>query len=124
MPGAQTKKTTPGAYKSSLIPHQEQIFAWWFDERQTATEIQHRLQSEHNLEVHRTTITRFIKVRRLKPDPKQRPPHLQKTKLTAVSSPEPASPPKSKINAPTTSSSYAPSTQSKPPISSQIQQSA
>ena len=76
MAGAQNKKNTPGAYKSSLIPYKEQIFAWWFDERLSSAEIQKRLKEQFNIEIHATSITRFIRVRRLKPDPRERPPHL------------------------------------------------
>jgi len=76
MQGAQTKKKTPGAYRSCLIPYKEQIFAWWFDDRLTATDIQKRLQEKLGIEVHRSTLARFIQVRREKPDPHDYPNHI------------------------------------------------
>ncbi len=79
MQGAQNKKKTPGAFKSCLIPYQEQIFTWWYDDRLSAVEIQKLLQTKFGIEVHRSTLARFIKVRRDKPDPHQRPAHLMPT---------------------------------------------
>ena len=76
MAGAQNKKDTPGAFKSCLIPYTEQILNWWYDERLYATKIQQRLLPEFDIEVHRTTLSRFIKVRHLRPDPHRRPAYL------------------------------------------------
>ena len=77
MAGAQNKRNTPGAFRSCLIPYQEQIFIWWFDERKSAREIQTLLAEQYGLEVHWSTITRFIKVRSRKADPHERPSHLK-----------------------------------------------
>ena len=57
--------------------YQEQIFTWWFDERKSAREIQTLLAEQYGLEVHWSTITRFIKVRSRKTDPHERPSHLK-----------------------------------------------
>lgn len=79
MAGAQNKRNSPGAFRSCLIPYQEQIFTWWFDERKSAREIQTLLAEQYGLEVHWSTITRFIKVRSRKPDPHERPLHLKQS---------------------------------------------
>lgn len=102
MAGAQNKKDSPGAFKSCLIPYQEQIFIWWYDERLSATEIQKRLLTEFGIEVHRTTLARFIKIRHNKPDPHQRPPHLQNLNITQPSATSSTACPKTeKTNIPT-----------------------
>ena len=79
MAGAQNKRNSPGAFRSCLIPYQEQIFTWWFDERKSAREIQTLQAEQYGLEVHWSTITRFIKVRSRKPDPHERPSHLKQS---------------------------------------------
>ena len=60
----QTKvaRMHPGAFRSCLIPFTDQILDWWYDDLLTAAEIQRRLKAE-GLEVARTTVMRFIKVR-------------------------------------------------------------
>ena len=77
MAGAQNKRNSPGAFRSCLIPYKDQIFTWWFDDRKSAREIQTLLAEQFGLEVHWSTITRFIKVRSQKADPHERPVHLQ-----------------------------------------------
>ena len=80
MAGAQNKRNSPGAFRSCLIPYKDQIFTWWFDDRKSAREIQALLAEQVGLEVHWSTITRFIKVRSRKADPHEtheRPVHLQ-----------------------------------------------
>ncbi len=71
-------KKKNGAFRSCLIPYKEQIFTWWFDEKKTAREIQALLLENFQIEVHFSTITRFIKVRTRKADPHERP-AIQKT---------------------------------------------
>lgn len=73
MAGAQNKRNSPGAFRSCLIPYKNQIFTWWFDDRKSAREIQMLLAEQFGLEVHWSTLTRFIKVRSRKPDPHERP---------------------------------------------------
>ena len=63
MAGAQNKRNSPGAFRSCLIPYKDQIFTWWFDDRKSDREIQTLLAEQFGLEVHWSTITRFIKVR-------------------------------------------------------------
>ena len=81
MAGAQNKRNSPGAFRSSLIPYKNQIFTWWFDDRKSAREIQTLLAEQFGLEVHWSTITRFIKVRSRKTDPHERPAHLQQRNI-------------------------------------------
>ena len=76
MAGAQNKRNSPGAFRSCLIPYKDQIFTWWFDDRKSAREIQTLLAEQFGLEVHWSTITRFIKVRSQKADPHEKPAHL------------------------------------------------
>lgn len=76
MAGAQNKRNSPGAFRSCLIPYKDQIFTWWFDDRKSAREIQMLLAKQFGLEVHWSTITRFIKVRSRKTDPHEKPAHL------------------------------------------------
>lgn len=76
MAGAQNKRNSPGAFRSCLIPYKNQIFTWWFDDRKSAREIQTLLAEQFGLEVHWSTITRFIKVRSRKADPHEKPAHL------------------------------------------------
>ncbi len=77
MAGVQNKRNSPGAFRSCLIPYKDQIFIWWFDDRKSAREIQVLLAEQFGLEVHWSTITRFIKVRSRKADPHERPVHSQ-----------------------------------------------
>ena len=76
MAGAQNKRNSPGAFRSCLIPYKDQIFIWWFDDRKSAREIQALLAEQFGVEVHWSTITRFIKVRSRKADPHEKPAHL------------------------------------------------
>ena len=76
MAGVQNKRNSPGAFRSCLIPYKNQIFTWWFDDRKSAREIQMLLAEQFGLEVHWSTITRFIKVRSRKADPHEKHAHL------------------------------------------------
>ena len=76
MAGAQNKRNSSGAFRSCLIPYKALIFAWWFEDRKSAREIQTLLVEQFGLEVHWSTITRFIKVRSRKADPHEKPTHL------------------------------------------------
>lgn len=91
MAGAQNKRNSPGAFRSCLIPYKDQIFTWWFDDRKSAREIQALLAEQFGVEVHWSTITRFIKVRSRKPDPHERPVHLQQRNIAQELSYPPAS---------------------------------
>ena len=75
----QTKaaRMHPGAFRSCLIPFTDQILDWWYDDLLTAAEIQRRLKAE-GLEVARTTVMRFIKVREQRALKRKRPPALRK----------------------------------------------
>ena len=75
----QTKaaRMHPGAFRSCLIPFTDQILEWWYDDLLTAAEIQRRLKAE-GLDVARTTVMRFIKVREQRAAKRKRPPALRK----------------------------------------------
>ena len=75
----QTKaaRMHPGAFRSCLIPFTDQILDWWYDDLLTAAEIQRRLKAE-GLDVARTTVMRFIKVREQRASKRKRPPALRK----------------------------------------------
>ena len=75
----QTKaaRMHPGAFRSCLIPFTDQILDWWYDDLLTAAEIQRRLKAE-GLDVARTTVMRFIKVREQRAVKRKRPPALRK----------------------------------------------
>ena len=75
----QTKaaRMHPGAFRSCLIPFTDQILDWWYDDLQTAAEIQRRLKAE-GLDVARTTVMRFIKVREQRAAKRKRPAALRK----------------------------------------------
>ena len=75
----QTKaaRMHPGAFRSCLIPFTDQILDWWYDDLLTAAEIQRRLKAE-GLDVARTTVMRFIKVREQRAAKRKRPPALRK----------------------------------------------
>ena len=81
MAGAQNKRNSPGAFRSCLIPYKDQIFTWWFDDRKSAREIQTLLAKQFGLEVHWSTITRFIKVRSRKTEPHEKTAHLQQRNI-------------------------------------------
>ena len=88
----QTKaaRMHPGAFRSCLIPFTDQILDWWYDDLLTAAEIQRRLKAE-GLEVARTTVMRFIKVREQRAAKRKRPPALRKK--NAISAEHPVIPP-------------------------------
>ena len=71
----QTKvaRMHPGAFRSCLIPFTDQILDWWYDDLLTAAEIQRRLRAD-GLDVARTTVMRFIKVREQRASKRKRPP--------------------------------------------------
>ncbi|MPN56900.1 hypothetical protein SDC9_204593 [bioreactor metagenome] len=57
-----------GPFKSCLIPHKEFIFTSWYIERKPAREIQRTLAEQYGIKVAISTITRFIRVRRERPE--------------------------------------------------------
>lgn len=95
----QTKvaRMHPGAFRSCLIPFTDQILDWWYDDLLTAAEIQRRLKTE-GLDVARTTVMRFIKVREQRAAKRKRPAALRK-KNTA-SAKQPVSSPTSQTQSP------------------------
>ena len=84
----QTKaaRMHPGAFRSCLIPFTDQILDWWYDDLQTAAEIQRRLKAE-GLDVARTTVMRFIKVREQRASKRKRPPALRKKNTISAEHP-------------------------------------
>ncbi len=92
----QTKaaRMHPGAFRSCLIPFTDQILDWWYDDLLTAAEIQRRLKAE-GLDVARTTVMRFIKVREQRAAKRKRPPALRKK--NTISAEHPVIPPLSQI---------------------------
>ena len=85
----QTKvaRMHPGAFRSCLIPFTDQILDWWYDDLFTAAEIQRRLKAE-GLDVARTTVMRFIKVREQRASKRKRPPALRKKNTISAEHPE------------------------------------
>ena len=90
----QTKvaRMHPGAFRSCLIPFTDQILDWWYDDLLTAAEIQHRLKAE-GLDVARTTVMRFIKIREQRAAKRKRPSALRKK--NTISAEHPVIPPPS-----------------------------
>ena len=90
----QTKvaRMHPGAFRSCLIPFTDQILDWWYDDLFTAAEIQRRLKAE-GLDVARTTVMRFIKVREQRAAKRKRPAALRKK--NTISAEHPVIPPPS-----------------------------
>lgn len=88
----QTKaaRMHPGAFRSYLIPFTDQILDWWYDDLLTAAEIQRRLKAE-GLDVARTTVMRFIKVREQRAAKRKRPAALRKK--NTISAEHPVIPP-------------------------------
>ena len=84
----QTKvaRMHPGAFRSCLIPFTDQILDWWYDDLLTAAEIQRRLKAE-GLEVARTTVMRFIKVREQRAAKRKRPAALRKKNTISAEHP-------------------------------------
>ena len=76
----------PGAFRSCLIPFTDQILDWWYDDLLTAAEIQRRLKAE-GLEVARTTVMRFIKVREQRAANRKRPAALRKKNTISAEHP-------------------------------------
>lgn len=81
----QTKaaRMHPGAFRSCLIPFTDQILDWWYDDLLTAAEIQRRLKAE-GLDVARTTVMRFIKVREQRAAKRKRPAALKKKNMISA----------------------------------------
>ncbi len=73
----KAKHMHPGAFRSCLIPFTDQILDWWYDELLTIVEIHRRLH-EQGLDVDKTTISRFIKVRERRALARKRPDALKK----------------------------------------------
>ena len=84
----QTKvaRMHPGAFKSCLIPFTNQILDWWYDDLLTVAEIQRRLKAE-GLDVARTTVMRFIKVREQRAAKRKRPAALKKKNTISAKQP-------------------------------------
>ena len=84
----QTKvaRMHPGAFRSCLIPFTDQILDWWYDDLLTAAEIQRRLRAD-GLDVARTTVMRFIKVREQRASKRKRPPALRKKNTISLEHP-------------------------------------
>ena len=84
----QTKATRmhPGAFRSCLISFTDQILDWWYDELLTAAEIQRRLKAE-GLDVARTTVMRFIKVREQRAAKRKRTAALRKKNTISAEQP-------------------------------------
>ena len=84
----QTKaaRMHPGAFRSCLIPFTDQILDWWYDDLLTAAEIQRRLKAE-GLDVARTTVMRFIKVREQRAAKRKCPPVLRKKNKISAEQP-------------------------------------
>ena len=88
----KAKHMHPGAFRSCLIPFTDQILDWWYDDLLTAVEIQRRLKAE-GLEVARTTVMRFIKVREQRAANRKRPAALRKKNTISAEHPVIASTP-------------------------------
>ena len=99
----QTKaaRMHPGAFKSCLIPFTDQILDWWYDDLLTAAEIQRRLKAE-GLDVARTTVMRFIKVREQRAAKRKRPAALRKKNTISAEHPVIASTPQTQSPCPGT----------------------
>jgi len=103
----QTKaaRMHPGAFRSCLIPFTDQILDWWYDDLLTAAEIQRRLKTE-GLDVARTTVMRFIKVREQRASKRKRPPALRKK--NTISAEHPMIPPTSQTQSPCSGTAVLP----------------
>lgn len=97
----------PGAFKSCLIPHTEQILDWWYDDHLTAAEIQRRLSAQGPT-VARTTIVRFIQVRERRAKARIRPDSLKKNPTQNTTSQNPPEKPKPSTTPSATSSKNKP----------------
>lgn len=106
----QTKaaRMHPGAFRSCLIPFTDQILDWWYDDLLTAAEIQRRLKAE-GLDVARTTVMRFIKVREQRAAKRKRPPALRKK--NTISAEHPMIPPTSQTQSPCSGTAALPASE-------------
>ena len=120
----QTKaaRMHPGAFRSYLIPFTDQILDWWYDDLLTAAEIQRRLKAE-GLDVARTTVMRFIKVREQRAAKRKRPPALRKK--NTISAEQPVIPPTTQTQSSTLGTATLPASEpakSIPPVQQKKQQ--
>ena len=120
----QTKaaRMHPGAFRSCLIPFTDQILDWWYDDLFTAAEIQRRLKAE-GLDVARTTVMRFIKVREQRAAKRKRPPALRKK--NTISAEQPVIPPTTQTQSSTLGTATLPASEpakSIPPVQQKKQQ--
>ena len=120
----QTKaaRMHPGAFRSCLIPFTDQILDWWYDDLLTAAEIQRRLKAE-GLDVARTTVMRFIKVREQRASKRKRPPALRKK--NTISAEQPVIPPTTQTQSSTLGTATLPASEpakSIPPVQQKKQQ--
>ena len=106
----QTKaaRMHPGAFRSCLIPFTDQILDWWYDDLLTAAEIQRRLKAE-GLEVARTTVMRFIKVREQRAANRKRPAALRKK--NTISAEQPVIPPPFQTQSPCSGTAALPASE-------------
>ena len=113
----QTKaaRMHPGAFRSCLIPFTDQILDWWYDDLLTAAEIQRRLKAE-GLDVARTTVMRFIKVREQRAAKRKRPPALRKK--NKISAEQPVIPPPFQTQSPYSGTATLPASEPTKRISS------
>ena len=112
----------PGAFRSCLIPFTDQILDWWYDDLLTAAEIQRRLKAE-GLDVARTTVMRFIKVREQRAAKRKRPPALRKK--NTISAEQPVIPPTTQTQSSTLGTATLPASEpakSIPPVQQKKQQ--
>ena len=120
----QTKaaRMNPVAFRSCLIPFTDQILDWWYDDLLTAAEIQRRLKAE-GLDVARTTVMRFIKVREQRASKRKRPPALRKK--NTISAEQPVISPTSQTQSPCLGTAALPAsepTKNIPPVQPTKQQ--
>lgn len=113
----QTKaaRMHPGAFRSCLIPFTDQILDWWYDDLLTAAEIQRRLKAE-GLDVARTTVMRFIKLREQRAAKRKRPPALRKK--NTISAEHPVIPPPFQTQSPCSGTAALPASETAKRISS------
>ena len=112
----------PGAFRSCLIPFTDQILDWWYDDLLTAAKIQRRLKAE-GLDVARTTVMRFIKVREQRASKRKRPPALRKK--NTISAEQPVIPPTTQTQSSTLGTATLPASEpakSIPPVQQKKQQ--
>ena len=118
----KAKHMHPGAFRSCLIPFTDQILDWWYDDLLTAAEIQRRLKAE-GLDVARTTVMRFIKVREQRAAKRKRPAALRKK--NTISAEQPVIPPTTQTQSSTLGTATLPASEpakSIPPVQQKKQQ--